>query len=50
MGGAVAPFAATALGERVDPALPYIVGALACAVAMGVLVTRRHHMGALRHV
>ncbi|MDA2805317.1 MFS transporter [Nocardiopsis suaedae] len=47
MGGALAPFVATKLGEEVSPVLPYVVGAACCLVAMGVLVLRRHHLGAL---
>ncbi|MDA2811755.1 MFS transporter [Nocardiopsis sp. RSe5-2] len=47
MGGALAPFVATKLGEEVSPVLPYAVGAACCLVAMGVLVARRHHLGAL---
>lgn len=48
MGGALAPFVATKLGEEVSPVLPYVVGAACCLVAMGVLVARRHHLGALK--
>ncbi|WP_083934307.1 MFS transporter [Nocardiopsis baichengensis] len=48
MGGALAPFVATKLGEEVSPVLPYAVGAVCCLVAMGVLVARRHHLGALK--
>ncbi|WP_246062172.1 MFS transporter [Haloactinospora alba] len=47
MGGAMAPFIATKLGEEVSPLLPYCVGAVCCAAAVGLLVLRRHHLGAL---
>ncbi|NYE47647.1 hypothetical protein HDA32_002767 [Spinactinospora alkalitolerans] len=47
LGGALAPFVATKLGEEVDPALPYVVGALCCVVGMAILVLGRRHLGAL---
>ncbi|PSK97761.1 putative MFS family arabinose efflux permease [Murinocardiopsis flavida] len=50
MGGALAPFIATKLGEEVSPALPYIVGAACCAVAMGILVLRRRHLAPLKEL
>lgn len=43
----MAPFIATKLGEDVSSILPYCVGAVCCAVAIGLLVLRRHHLGAL---
>ncbi|MBB5430305.1 MFS transporter [Nocardiopsis composta] len=48
MGGALAPFIATKLGEELSPELPYLLGAVCCLVGMGVLVLRRHHLGALK--
>lgn len=50
MGGALAPFIATKLGEEISPSLPYIVGTACCAVAMGILLLRRHHMSPLRRL
>ncbi|MFG2072989.1 MFS transporter [Nonomuraea maritima] len=50
MGGALAPFIATELGEEISPGLPYWVGAACCVIGMGVLVTRRHHLRALVRV
>nr|WP_268805284.1 MFS transporter [Marinactinospora thermotolerans] len=44
MGGALAPFVATELGEKVHPSLPYLVGALCCLAGMLVLVARRGHL------
>ncbi|MFW5418347.1 MFS transporter [Nocardiopsis sp. CNT-189] len=48
MGGALAPFIATKLGEEAGPELPYLLGAACCLAGMGVLVLRRHHLGALK--
>ncbi|MFI6599736.1 MFS transporter [Nonomuraea sp. NPDC050536] len=50
MGGALAPFIATKLGEEISPALPYYVGALCCAVGMAILYGRRHHLRSLARV
>ncbi|MFB4304440.1 MFS transporter [Actinomadura sp. NTSP31] len=50
MGGALAPYFATKLAEEVNPHLPYVVGAACCAVAIGILVTRRRHMAPLERV
>ncbi|ACZ88849.1 MFS transporter [Streptosporangium roseum] len=50
MGGALAPFIATKLGEDVAPALPYVLGALCCLAGMAVLYGRRHHMRSLERV
>ncbi|WP_214327388.1 MFS transporter [Nonomuraea sediminis] len=50
MGGALAPFIATKLGEEIAPALPYYVGALCCAVGMAILYGRRHHLRVLARV
>ena len=50
MGGALAPYFATKLAEEVNPHLPYVVGAACCAVAIGVLVTRRRHLAPLERV
>lgn len=50
MGGALAPFIATKLGEEISPALPYYVGALCCAVGMAILYGRRHHLRVLSRV
>ncbi|MEV0621087.1 MFS transporter [Nonomuraea sp. NPDC050404] len=50
MGGALAPFIATKLGEEVGVAVPYVLGALCCLIGMAVLYTRRHHLRALSRV
>ncbi|GAB3986486.1 MFS transporter [Actinoallomurus acanthiterrae] len=50
LGGAIAPYAASRLGEEIDPALPYYTGALCCLVGMAVLYTRRHHLRTLDRV
>ncbi|WP_344485349.1 MFS transporter [Nonomuraea monospora] len=50
MGGALAPFIATKLGEEVGIAVPYVVGALCCVVGMAILYTRRHHLRSLSRV
>ncbi|MEU4574960.1 MFS transporter [Nonomuraea sp. NPDC023979] len=47
MGGALAPYLATKLGEDLGTPVPYLLGALCCGVGMAVLFTRRHHLGAL---
>lgn len=48
MGGALAPFIATKLGEEVRPDLPFFLAAACCAVGIGVLLARRRHLGALQ--
>ncbi|MEV4397531.1 MFS transporter [Nonomuraea sp. NPDC049607] len=50
MGGALAPFIATKLGEEVGIAVPYAVGAACCAIGMAFLYARRHHLSALARV
>ncbi|UBU09914.1 MFS transporter [Nonomuraea gerenzanensis] len=50
MGGALAPFVATKLGEEVGVAVPYVLGALCCVAGMAILYTRRHHLRALSRV
>ncbi|MEW9554296.1 MFS transporter [Nonomuraea sp. NPDC050783] len=50
MGGALAPFVATELGEKIGPAVPYTVGAICCFAGMGVLYLRRHHLRSLDRV
>jgi predicted MFS family arabinose efflux permease len=50
LGGAIAPYIATKLGEQISPDVPYYVGAVCCVVAMGVLVTRRRHLSTLDEV
>jgi MFS family permease len=50
MGGALAPFIATKLGEEVGVAVPYVLGALCCVAGMAILYTRRHHLRALSRV
>ncbi|MFD8527487.1 MFS transporter [Streptosporangium canum] len=50
MGGALAPYIATKLGEDVAPALPYLLGALCCLAGMAVLYGRRRHMRSLERV
>ncbi|SEN29820.1 MFS transporter [Nonomuraea pusilla] len=50
MGGALAPFVATKLGEDVGTAVPYLLGALCCLAGMGVLHARRHHLSTLARV
>jgi MFS transporter, ACDE family, multidrug resistance protein len=50
LGGAIAPYAASRLGEGIDPALPYYAGALCCLAGMAVLYTRRHHLRTLDRV
>jgi MFS family permease len=47
MGGAIAPYIATKLGEALSPAVPYYLGALCCAVAIGILIVRRRHLSPL---
>ncbi|MEV0231546.1 MFS transporter [Nonomuraea sp. NPDC050786] len=50
MGGALAPFIATKLGEEIGVAVPYALGAGCCLVGMAILYVRRHHLRALSRV
>ncbi|GAA3563016.1 MFS transporter [Nonomuraea rosea] len=50
MGGALAPFIATKLGEEIGVAVPYALGAACCVAGMAVLYTRRHHLRTLSRV
>ncbi|MFF0768725.1 MFS transporter [Nonomuraea wenchangensis] len=50
MGGALAPFVATKLGEEIGVAVPYVLGAVCCFVGMTVLYLRRHHLRTLVRV
>ncbi|MGW0810092.1 MFS transporter [Nonomuraea sp. NPDC002799] len=50
MGGALAPFIATKLGEEIGISVPYVLGAVCCVIGMAVLYTRRHHLRALSRV
>ncbi|GAA1766721.1 MFS transporter [Nonomuraea bangladeshensis] len=50
MGGALAPFVATKLGEEIGVAVPYVLGAVCCFVGMMVLYLRRHHLRTLVRV
>ncbi|TYK49272.1 MFS transporter [Actinomadura decatromicini] len=50
MGGALAPYIATKLAEKVNADVPYFVGAACCAVAIGILAVRRRHLDALERV
>jgi MFS family permease len=50
LGGATAPYAASKLGEGVDPSMPYYVGALCCLIGIAVLYTRRRHLQVLDRV
>ncbi|GAA2314472.1 MFS transporter [Nonomuraea roseoviolacea subsp. roseoviolacea] len=50
MGGALAPFVATRLGEEIGVTVPYAVGAACCVVGMAVLYARRHHLRSLARV
>ncbi|MEU4724513.1 MFS transporter [Nonomuraea dietziae] len=50
MGGALAPYLATKLGEEAGIALPYVVGAVCCLVGMAILYGRRHHLRSLARV
>jgi ACDE family multidrug resistance protein len=50
MGGALAPFIATKLGEELGVAVPYVVGAACCLAGMGILYARRHHLSGLARV
>ncbi|MBE1585022.1 MFS transporter [Nonomuraea angiospora] len=50
MGGALAPFIATKLGEEIGVAVPYALGAACCFVGMAILYFRRHHLRVLNRV
>ncbi|MEV1171670.1 MFS transporter [Nonomuraea sp. NPDC049784] len=50
MGGALAPFIATKLGEEIGVAVPYVLGAVCCLVGMAILYARRHHLRVLSKV
>ena len=43
-GGAIAPFLAGKLAENVSPSSPFLVGAAAVVVALGILLAGRRHM------
>jgi MFS family permease len=43
-GGAIAPFLAGKLAENVSPESPFLVGAAAVVVALGILLAGRRHM------
>jgi MFS transporter, ACDE family, multidrug resistance protein len=47
VGGAIAPALAGVLAAALDPAAPYVVGAVALVVAIGVLLLGRHHLAHL---
>ncbi|MDQ0925875.1 ACDE family multidrug resistance protein [Pseudarthrobacter sp. W1I19] len=46
MGGALAPFAAAQLGEHFGPQVPFLAGAVAMVVAIGVALTGRKYLAA----
>jgi len=48
IGGAIAPWLAGQLAERINPQVPFWVGAGALTMALLVLFTRRGHLGSLR--
>jgi MFS family permease len=50
LGGALAPYVVTKLAEHYNEDVPYYLGAAACLVAVGILVTRRHHLRTLHEV
>lgn len=50
MGGALAPFIATKLGEEIGVSVPYVLGAVCCLAGMAVLYLRRHHLRSLVRV
>ncbi|MFG6197453.1 MFS transporter [Nonomuraea sp. JJY05] len=50
MGGALAPFIATKLGEEIGVAVPYALGAACCLAGMAILYVRRHHLRVLTRV
>ncbi|MEU7894966.1 hypothetical protein AB0B45_19175 [Nonomuraea sp. NPDC049152] len=50
MGGALAPFIATKLGEEAGVAVPYTVGAICCLAGIAILYGRRHHLRSLARV
>lgn len=47
MGGVLAPYIATKLGEAISPDLPYYVGAACCLVGIGILAVNRRHLAVL---
>lgn len=47
LGGALAPFIATTLGETTAEWLPYALGAACCIAAIAILRTSRHHLDVL---
>ena len=51
MGGVLAPYISTELGENIDPDLPYYVGAACCVVAIAILTVNRRklHVLDVRH-
>ncbi|MGK5553942.1 MFS transporter [Actinomadura kijaniata] len=49
-GGALAPYLASRLAETFGPSVPYYAGALCCAIAMLILLARRHHLRPLDRV
>lgn len=48
IGGAIAPFLAGQLAERINPHVPFYVGAGALLLGLAVLVTRRKHLSSLQ--
>ncbi|GAA3103747.1 MFS transporter [Streptosporangium carneum] len=50
MGGALAPYVVTKLGEEFGSAVPYYLGAACCLAGMAVLYGRRGHMRSLERV
>ncbi|NUR83048.1 MAG: MFS transporter [Nonomuraea sp.] len=50
MGGALAPFIATKLGESFNHSVPYYLGAVCCLIGMAILYGRRHHLRSLSRV
>ncbi|MEV4252746.1 MFS transporter [Spirillospora sp. NPDC049652] len=50
LGGGLAPYFGSKLAERFSSSTPYFVGALCCAIAIGILVVRRRHLGTLERV
>ncbi|WP_147341190.1 MFS transporter [Actinomadura logoneensis] len=50
LGGALAPYFGSRLAERFSASTPYYVGAVCCAVAIGILIVRRRHLETLERV
>ncbi|MGV9597855.1 MFS transporter [Streptosporangium sandarakinum] len=50
MGGAVAPYVVTKLGEEIGAPVPYCLGAVCCLVGVAFLYGRRHHLASLARV